>query len=470
MKSNRPNNLLFVFADQMRAHAMRCSGHPQVQTPAMDQLAREGVRCSNHIATHPVCGPNRGTLLTGTYAPTHRVVGNDLPVRTDLPSLGTVAQDHGCHTGYIGKWHLDGMPRNKFTPPGQRRLGFDYWAAYNCTHRYLQPRYFRDTPEEIRPGGYEPQVQTDLAIDYLRDRAAGSDPFCLVMSWGPPHDPYLELPESYLTRYDPATIELRPNAQPEADNLLARGMDCRRVTAAYHAAVTALDDQLARLLQALDDLQLAESTLVVFCSDHGDMLWSHGLMKKQLPYEESILVPLLLRCPRSLPAGRVCPTLIGTVDLLSTLSGLMGWTVPTSSQGRDLSSALRGGEIFDEPTSTYISNYINADEAIRQGVTGWRGVRTMQHTYAETAGRTPWLLFDNLADPYQMRNLVNSAETAGIQRTLAIELGQWLARTNDPGLDERQTLSHFGLLEAWDQRQTAMENWFKPPASKSQVP
>ncbi|MGC8541912.1 MAG: sulfatase-like hydrolase/transferase [Phycisphaerae bacterium] len=111
------SNLLFVFADQMRGMDMRCAGNPQVHTPNMDRLAREGLRLTNAIATTPVCGPNRAVLLTGSYPTTHTVLANDLPLPVELPTLGTVARDHGYGTGYIGKWHLDGMPRHKFTPP-----------------------------------------------------------------------------------------------------------------------------------------------------------------------------------------------------------------------------------------------------------------------------------------------------------------------------------------------------------------
>lgn len=103
--------------------------------------------------------------------------GNDLPLPTDIPTLGTIARDAGWRTGYVGKWHLDGLPRSKFTPPGTRRGGFDYWAAYNCTHDYFHPRYYRDAPEVIEAVGYEPEIQTDLALEFLaRQRRADDGP------------------------------------------------------------------------------------------------------------------------------------------------------------------------------------------------------------------------------------------------------------------------------------------------------
>ena len=178
-------NLLFIFADQMRAMDMGCAGNPDVKTPAMDRLAREGLRLTNTIATCPVCGPNRAILWTGLYATTNRIVTNDLPLSTEFPTLGTITKASGYRTGYIGKWHLDGTPRNKFTPPGPRRFGFDHWAAYNCTHHYFKPKYYRDEPEVIEKEGYEPEVQTDLTLEFL-DQQSDKASFCLALSWGPP--------------------------------------------------------------------------------------------------------------------------------------------------------------------------------------------------------------------------------------------------------------------------------------------
>jgi arylsulfatase A-like enzyme len=447
-------NLLFVFADQMRGMDMGCSGNPDVRTPTMDRLAADGMRLTHCYATSPVCGPNRAILLTGTYPTTNRVPGNDLPLPTDLPTLGTIARENGYWTGYIGKWHLDGMPRSKFTPPGPRRGGFDFWAAYNCTHDYFHPRYYRDSPEVIETEGYEPEVQTDLALEFLCDHA-GREPFCLVLSWGPPHDPYDQVPACYRAMYDPAAIRLRPNVQPGITNPLAAGKECRRTIAHYYAAITALDDQLARLLERVDSLGLAERTVVVFTSDHGDMLWSHAWMKKQSPYEESVNVPFLIRWPGVIPRGLVSGTLTGTVDILPTLAGLMSWRCPPL-EGRDLSAALRGEARASEPDSLFLAHYLAGDEAARQQMPEWRGIRMERHSYVELPDRRPWLLFDNEADPYQMENLVEAPKHADLREQLAAMLTRWLERTADPFLPGPELLEHLGLTEAWAEREALM--------------
>lgn len=450
---SRPN-LVFVFADQMRGMAMGCAGNPDVGTPTMDALARDGLRLTSCTATVPVCGPNRATLFTGLYPTRHRVLGNDFPLPTGLPSLGTIAGENGYRTGYIGKWHLDGVPRAKFTPPGPRRHGFGFWAAYNCSHAYFRPRYYRDMPEVIEVPGYEPEVQTGLAIDFL-DQCADGEPFCLVLSWGPPHNPYPQVPEPYRARYDPAALSLRPNVETDTDNPLARGADCRRTIADYYAAITALDDQLARLLAALDERDLAKDTVVVFTSDHGDMLWSHGWMRKQAPYEESINVPFLLRWPGTVPRGSISETLLGTIDLLPTLIGLLGWESSVTFDGRDL-SALLLGRTDQAPDSVLIGNCLSLNEARQQNMPEWRGLRTRRHTYTELPGRRPWLLFDNREDPYQLRNLVDSDEHRDLQGQLASTLSDWLERTGDPFLPGEEMVDAMGVRDAFEVRARLM--------------
>lgn len=447
----RPN-LLFVFADQMRAEAAGCYGNDFVRTRALDRLAQRGVRADRCYATSPVCGPARATMLTGTHPTTHGVIANDLAVRTDLPSLGTTLRGAGYRMGYIGKWHLDGVPRRRFTPPGPRRLGFDdYWAAFNCAHDYFSPYYYRDTPERIEPNGYEPAVQTDLALDFLEKAKADDRPFALVVSWGPPHDPYPQVPEAYRNRYDPAGVPLRPNVDPEADNVLARGLECRRTLADYYAAVTALDDQLTRLLAALEAGGQEQKTLVVFGSDHGDMLWSHGWMKKQSPYEESVHVPLVL-CGPDLPAGATSDVMIGLVDLMPTLLGLLGVEAPETVDGLDLSRALRGDAGAASPDAVLLTNQFSSDEAADQQMPEWRGIRTRTHTYVETAPGEAWLLFDDVADPYQMHNLAGRPQVSGLQRVLSVRLGEMLAASRDPFVPGAELLERMGLVEAWRDR------------------
>lgn len=294
-------NVLFVFSDQHRASAMGCSGNDDVRTPNMDRLAREGTRMSNAYANDPVCGPSRACLVTGQYPFSHQSIFNDIQLPTDVPSAARPFNHRGYQTGYVGKWHLDGLPRDKWTPPGPRRQGFDdFWAAYDCSHDYFEPKYYRDIPALIEPEGYEPEIQTDLAMEFVDQ--CGDDPFCLFLSWGPPHDPYDEVPDRYRDLYDPDELILRPNVEPIPEAVPYpdyQGNDVRQALANYYAQVTALDDQLGRLLDHLDETGRADDTVVVYTADHGDMLWSQGRRRNWFPGKN----PSMFRFSSGGPSG-----------------------------------------------------------------------------------------------------------------------------------------------------------------------
>lgn len=443
-------SLLVVFADQMRGRDMRCAGNYEVSTPALDALADEGVRVSHCYANTPVCTPNRGTMLTGLHPTEHGALGNDLPLRTGQPSIGSITHEHGYATGYIGKWHLDGVPRGRFTPPGPRRHGFDFWAAYNCRHDYFSPRYYRDTPELITPRGYEPVVQTDIALQFL-EGLTGEQPFCLFLSWGPPHDPYDQVPHHYRDLYDPSSLTLPTNVVPDTGNPLAERWEIRRTIADYYAAITALDDQLDRLLAKLAALGRREDTIIVFTSDHGDMLWAHGWMKKQLPFEESVHIPLIVRWPDGLPAGATAEDLCSSVDLMPTLLSLAGLPLPPGLHGKDRTGVLRGQDAG--PGDVVLANYVQLDESRRQDVPEWRGLRTSRWTYAETLGRRPWLLFDNHTDPWQQSNRVEDPACASDREDLCRRLSAQLEMTDDPFLSTESTIDHYGLRRLWRERE-----------------
>ncbi|WP_269523541.1 sulfatase family protein [Coraliomargarita parva] len=464
----RPKSLLFVFADQLRGMDLGCAGHPNIRTPNLDRFASTGVRFTGAYANTPVCGPSRSSLLTGCLPPKTGVLGNDLAMKLGMQTFGTVAQFNGCRTAYIGKWHLDGPERDCFTPPGERRFGFDYWAAFNCSHDYFKAVYYRDEPEVIHEQGYEPEIQTRLACEYL-ERLDRGDQFCMFLSWGPPHDPYRQVPEEYLELYPRETQHLRANVEEDTGNALAKNLDCRGATSAYRAAITALDDNFGHLLKKLERLGRRDDTLVVFTSDHGDMLWSHGMMKKQLPYEESISIPLIASCPGLLPAGACCSGLLGICDYLPTLSRLLGWRGVSydAMDGLDLSEMWRSPSLKGR-NAVFLADYVMADESKQQNVLPWRGWRDPRYTYAVREGGDPWMLFDNLEDPYQLRNLIGLPEAADVQARLHASLIQSLSERDDPFVYNFDLLSYHGLSDAWTSRERVLqEYWERRSAQKA---
>jgi len=430
---------------------MACAGNPQVSTPNLDRLAAEGLLFQNAVANTPVCTPSRASLLTGLSPLANGAVTNDIPVKTDIPSLGAILRDAGYRTGYIGKWHLGGVPRDRFVPPGPDRLGFDdYWAVWNCRHQYFDGKYHLDTDEVRTFEGYEPDGQTDLALRFVERRK--NEPFALALSFGPPHAPYEQVPEKFLSTYHPESLTLRPNmAAGSAEEL----QTWRQTISQYYAAITALDANVGRLLEALARLDLDDRTLVVFTSDHGDMLGSQGMEKKEQPWDESIRIPLLMRCPPLLPSAKRTQVLTGIMDVAPTVLDLLQLQVPPSMQGRTLFPFLKGRK-RSRPRSLPIGIYVPVDQAVAQGIPEWRGVRTERYTYARKLDGKPWLLFDNAKDPFQQRNLAGDPAAQRLIRSLETQLRKWLQLLDDPFLPWPEMIRRAGLTDTWNERERHM--------------
>ena len=418
---SRKPNVVFIFPDQWRAQAAGCAGDTNVRTPAVDRLAAEGIRFTTAVSTCPVCSPYRASLLTGRYPLTHGVFLNDVPLGAEAVSIAQAFKSAGYHTGYIGKWHVDGRGRSTFIPP-ERRQGFEFWRVMECTHAYNRSFYYAGDNTKLLWEGYDAIAQTREAQGYIRQHA-GKEPFLLVLSWGPPHNPYETAPEKYKQMYKPDDLALRPNVPPEA---AAR---TRKDLAGYYAHCTALDDCLADLRQTLRECGIEDDTILVFTSDHGDMLGSQGEQHKQRPYDEAVRVPLIIRWPR-LGKGRTIATPIGTPDLMPTLLGLAGIEIPKTVEGTDFSPHLGGGPAPNDGAAL-IACYAPFGEWTRAaGGREYRGVRTVRYTYVRSLAG-PWLLFDNEADPYQQKNLCGDPQHADVQKQMEELLQAKLRQTHD---------------------------------------
>jgi len=429
-------NVLFVIADQWRASAFGYAGNRDVHTPNLDRFAAESVNFTNAVSTVPVCSPTRASILTGQRALTHGVFMNDVPLSPDAVTFPKLMAKAGYDTGFIGKWHVDGHGRSAFIPM-ERRQGFQYWKALECTHDYNNSAYYADQPEKLRWNGYDTVAQTDDAVQYLRDHAKGEKPFLLYLSWGPPHEPYATAPEPMAQLYKSAALILRPNVPADRREIAMKELR------GYYAHCTALDECFGRLMQTCRDLDLDDNTIIVFTSDHGDMLWSHGAEKKQQPYEESARVPLLIRYPASVGIkGRETPAAIGTEDIMPTLLGLCRIPIPRSVQGLDFSAFLAGGKDPSDGAASILCPAPFGQWSRARGGREYRAIQTKQFTYAADL-KGPWLLFDNIKDPYQLENLVGRPEHAGLER----QMDQWLRRKLKSRHDE--FLPGAGLIRKW---------------------
>jgi len=445
---NKPN-VVFVFADQWRAQDVGYNGNEGVHTPVIDKLAEESVVFTNAVSGCPVCCPYRASLLTGQYPLTHGVFYNDKPLNPDAVTMAKIYKQAGYETGYIGKWHLNGhepgeetaVARAKFIP-GERRQGFDFWQVLECTHDYNNSFYYEDSPERLKWSEYDAIAQTKSAVGYIREKSKGDKPFLLLLSWGPPHEPYETAPEKYRDMYSPGQIEVRPNVPDEL-----RGK-AREDIAGYYAHIKALDDCMKELLAAVKESGEEDNTIFVFTSDHGDMLYSHGEVKKQKPWDESLMVPFLLRYPKELgKAQKIVDTPVNTPDILPTLLGLSGIEIPASVQGSDYSKIITGEKkseneavLIQCPVPFHQWNY-------SRGGREYRGVRTNRFTYARDLNG-PWLLYDNKLDPFQMNNLIGLDEYVFIRSDLEKQLQELLQKNNDKFLSGAEYMKMWNYT--WD--------------------
>ncbi len=425
-KSTDRPNLVFVIADQWRAQATGYAGDRNVSTPNIDKLAGDCTNFRHAVSNCPVCSPFRASLMTGQYPLTHGVFLNDLRLNNKAVSFAQAYKKQGYHTAYIGKWHLDGGSRDAYIPP-ERRQGFDYFKALECTHNYNRSFYYAgESPKRKTWLGYDAYAQTDDAVSYINRRNRDGEPFCLFLSWGPPHNPYRTGPEDLVAKYDKMKLKIRGNVPAGRHTDVAR-----KELAGYYAHCTALDKCVGRLLATLENTGLDRNTIFVFVSDHGDMLHSHGMVRKQKPQDESILIPFLLRCPTSWGVKpRIINEPVGATDIMPTILELSGIDVPDTVEGESYSPLLRGRREEKDRPILIMSPLPFAQWCRANGGREYRGVRTSRYTYVRDLDG-PWLLFDNEKDPLQQTNMCGKAKYLDLQKQLESELEKLLEKTGD---------------------------------------
>lgn len=368
----RPN-VLYVIADMERAFSMGCYGDENARTPTLDRFGSQGLRLDACISTTPVCCPHRASLMSGQLAHHHGMMSNGSEFKPTVKCLGETFKEAGYEMGYVGKWHL-GRANKKSDP----------------TYGFPPP----NTEYGIYHFERDPAPATDIALKFISEKSKGNAPWMLVVSWIWPHAPY-DPPQELLKDFK--NVKLPPNVPAGAPQKFAE-----RALPGYYGMIEGVDRQFARLLQALDQAGVAEDTIVVFSSDHGDMIGSQGYKAKRWPYEESARVPFLIRYPKGIPAGRVLADPFGTPDIYPTLAGLARVKAPGNLDGVDFS------ELFTGKTQTAPRDYVYMEMAYAYVPwPGWRAIRTRDHMYARTS-EGPWLLYDLSTDRWETNNLVRS--------------------------------------------------------------
>jgi len=467
MGQDKPN-IVFVFADQYRAMATGYSHEDPVFTPNINALAEEGVVFTNAISSCPVCTPYRGMLITGKYPLRNGMTRNcsdlriGLYLRPDSSAFGNAFKKNNYQTGYIGKWHLDDAQTamellgyspdgtrgwDTYTPPGEKRQGFDFWHAYNAYDSHIAPHYWENTTEMIEPGKWSPQHEAEVAIDFIENRDV-SKPFMLMWSINPPHPPVDQVPDMYTNYYDETDIFFtRKNVLFEGE-----GAEAPDKVENYFASVTGVDQQFGRLINYLKEEGLFENTIIVFTADHGEMMGSHGLMNKSQWYEEAINVPLVISYPAKLNPG-VSKCLVSPVDYLPTLLALSGSEVPDVYDGKDLSHSVLDVNVCEQDT-VFLAHYLGDFDSSPDDSwldDGWRGIRTQDHTFVMVRKSDGFYcyLYDGVNDKFQMNPLIASGKGEAEEfEPYLTSLKRILNEMGDPFLREEQVYEEpYSLLD-----------------------
>ncbi|MGI6460572.1 MAG: sulfatase [Candidatus Hydrogenedentales bacterium] len=425
----RPN-IVYLLSDEHRRQSMSFTEMPELQTPHMAALAAQGVEFTHAISNYPVCSPHRAILMTGRWPYQQGVIDNNIRLDPGQPTLGKVFQSAGYRTGYIGKWHLGGTRAEPF--------GFETSLIWTGTGtHYDKAEYHPADGEAVRPRGYNATLMTDQALEFIRQSNAARQPFFLMLSWDPPHSTFTDAPEDKKALYPEGSLPWRPNVRQAGDEVSvdAPGIALRNDWPnyqGYHAHITAIDEELGRILAAIDELGLARNTIIVYTSDHGSMFGSHGVGSKRQPYEESIRVPFLIRWPGVIPAGRKSEALFGSIDIMPTLCAVAGLDIPPTCMGQDFSSLLTHGS-GPNPEAQFIMHIAkeNASGGNKHPAPLFRGVRTKNHTFAVRPDGGG-VLFDNRQDPFQLNNLFSEPGSAALRGQLEALTRRFLDTAQDP--------------------------------------
>jgi arylsulfatase A-like enzyme len=442
----RPPNVVFVLVDDLRWDDIGIAGHPFAQTPAIDNLAREGTRFLNAFATTPLCSPSRAAILTGLYAHTNGIIDN---TARDSAShrLGTFAiplANAGYQTGFFGKWHMG----NDDT----RRPGWTHWVAMKGQGEAVNPKLNVDG-DRIEVQGYVTDILTDYALRFMK-RSQGQ-PFMIFLAHKALHPnvvqrddgSVVQVPgqgagfiaaERHRGRFAQSVVPRRPNATTPVRQKPALQ---RTITALPSLGPTTgtpdkdvrdrlemllgVDESLQKIRDALVEMGELDNTIVILTSDHGYFYGEHGLNEeRRLAYEETARIPLIIRYPREARGGATPAQLVQAIDLAPTILALAGVSDSVQRQGKSLVPLLGGGSPTPWRRSVLMEYY--SDRVFPRIVNmAYQAVRTEQHkyiNYLELPGMDE--LYDLQADPFEMSNLIGTPAGNRLLPTLRAELAR----------------------------------------------
>lgn len=463
-----PPNLLFLLVDQQRFDTLRVYGNSRLIAPNINRLAGESIAFSRYYVTQPVCTPSRGSLLTGLYPHTHGATNNNVPLPPSVPVLVEMLRKPGYATAYLGKWHLGDeiCPQHGFQEFESIEDMYTRLSAKTCPrehsgyHRFLADHglkpdgadglYSRNFANQVPKELSKPAYLASKAVQFLEQHQR--QPWVMYVSSLDPHDPFhsvndhlydpagMEVPKSFFEAPDATesrrTQAIRNGFVREPYNVLESAQALRETKARYWGKITLVDEMYGRILAKLESLGLADNTIIVYTTDHGEMMGDHRLIFKNVMYEEATRVPLLLRIPwLKGPPPRIGNP-VSQVDVVPTLLELMGQPVPVHLQGMSWAPFLLSGR--EMPDRSVLLEWNGTTPPATGEDPGWRGDPELTRTIITPRGWKMNLeqhgrgeLFHLINDPQEMVNLFYRSESLDVIRRLTAELNLWQRSTGD---------------------------------------
>ncbi len=444
----QPRNVVFILTDDHRYDAMSFAGHPFLETPHLDSMAKQGAHVKNAFVTTSLCSPSRASILTGLYTHRHRVIDNNRLVPDGTIFFPQYLQRAGYKTGFIGKWHMGGSHDDP-------RPGFDHWISFRGQGRYLPPndRYTLNVNgERVRQKGYITDELTDYAIDWL-EQQDGEQPFFLYLSHKAVHANFTPA-ERHQGRYADADLSFLPRGnEVTAENNAPRWVRDQRnswhgIDFSYHSdagldylyrryceSVLAVDDSVGRVLDQLKKMGVHDDTLVIYMGDNGFMWGEHGLIDKRVSYETSIRVPMMMQCPNLFDGDNVIEQVVGNIDVGPTILHAAGLGTPDYMDGR---SFLDLPNQPDQDWRDYFLYVYYWEKNFPQTPTQFalRGDRYKYITYYGLWDTDE--LYDLQADPKETKNLIHDSEHASVAQEMENQLYAILGETDGMDLPMNQ--------------------------------
>lgn len=353
----KQRNVIFILADDHRYDAMGFMGHPFLETPHMDAIARNGVHLKNAFVTTSLCSPSRASILTGLYTHKHRVIDNNRLVPQGTRFFPQWLQKAGYTTAYIGKWHMGGET-------DAPRPGFDHWVSFRGQGHYLPPNpnyTLNVNGDRVKQKGYITDELTDYAIEFMEQQQSKKAPFFLYLSHKAVHANFTPA-ERHAGRYTDAKWE-RPSSEADTPANYAgkprwlrdqrnswhgvdfpyhSELDVERYYKRYCEALLSVDDSIGRVVEQLKKMGIYEETLVIYMGDNGFMFGEHGLIDKRVAYETSIRVPMIMQCPELFEGRGVVEEVVANIDIGPTIMEAAGLKTPAHMDGQSFISLAQG--------------------------------------------------------------------------------------------------------------------------------